>query len=83
MEHRDGKVDQRFARAVRGFWFKSTWGRRLDLENLDKIAVEEEDVIATCDAMLNVTSSRLNRLGGICVRKGNLSNGCWSARHHP
>ena len=55
VEHHDGKVDDRFRKAVGGFWRNSSWGRRLRLESLEKVVVEEEDVIATLDAMLNAT----------------------------
>ena len=34
-------------------WSNSSWGKRLALEGLEKVVVEEEDVIATHDAMLN------------------------------
>ena len=62
VEHRDGKVDGRFREAVAGFWANSSWGRRLRLEGLEKVVVEEEDVIATLDAMLNATKLLTNEL---------------------
>jgi hypothetical protein len=56
VEHRDGKVDGRFREAIAGFWPNSSWGRRTNLEGLEKVVVEEEDVVATLDAMLNATA---------------------------
>jgi hypothetical protein len=58
--HRDGKVDGRFREAIREVWSDSSWGRRVGLERLEKVVVEEEDVIATHDAMLNATELLTN-----------------------
>jgi hypothetical protein len=55
LEHRDGKVDAGFREVVAHYWPNSSWGGRLSLEGLERVAVEEEDVIATHDAMLNAT----------------------------
>jgi hypothetical protein len=49
VEHRDGRVDARFRDAVAQVWSNSSWGRRFRLEDLEKVVVEEEDVIATHD----------------------------------
>jgi len=48
-----GKVDGSFREAVAEVWSNSSWGSRLSLERLEKVVVEEEDVITTHDAMLN------------------------------
>lgn len=69
MEHRDGKVDARFREAVAGFWPNSSWERRLRLEGLEKVVVEEEDVIVTLDAMLNATKLLTNELLQWTARK--------------
>jgi len=62
VEHRDGKVDGRFRAAVARFWPTSSWGKRLSLEGLEKVVVEEEDVIATYEAMLNATELLANEV---------------------
>lgn len=52
IEHRDGKVDCKFREHVEGFWDKSTWGKRdVEVTNLQKVTVEEEDVVSTHSAM--------------------------------
>jgi hypothetical protein len=61
VEHNDGKVDKKFRAKFRGnlagLWQRSTWGKREpSLERLEKVVVEEEDVIETYTAMLNATS---------------------------
>jgi hypothetical protein len=61
VEHRDGKVDGRFRESVEQVWPNSSWGRRLGLEGLEKVVVEEEDVIATHDAMLNAAELLTNK----------------------
>jgi hypothetical protein len=38
MEHRDGKVDRRFRSKMAQLWVHSSWGARLKLEGLEKIA---------------------------------------------
>jgi hypothetical protein len=62
VEHCDGRVDGKFRKAVARFWPNSTWGRRLSLEGLEKMVVEEEDVIATLDTMLNATELLTNEV---------------------
>jgi hypothetical protein len=56
VEHREGRVDQRFREQVVDVWAQSTWGKCSDLERLDKVPVEKEDVAETCTAMLEATS---------------------------
>ena len=52
IEHRDGKVDTRFRENVQKFWDNSSWGKRGRLpDTLEKITVEEADVVHTYDAM--------------------------------
>jgi hypothetical protein len=55
VEHRDGKVDERFRAKVRGLWANSSWGTRQNLEDLEKVVIEEEDIDKTYTAMLNAT----------------------------
>jgi hypothetical protein len=62
VEHRDGKVDNQFRRSVDSCWSRSTWGKRLSLEGLAKIEVEEEDVIETYTAMLDATDLLTNEV---------------------
>ncbi len=50
-----------FGRAVAQVWSNSSWGRRVGLEGLEKVVVEEEDVIATHDAMLNAAELLTNK----------------------
>jgi hypothetical protein len=61
VEHRDGKIDRRFRESVAQVWSNSSWGRRLGLEGLEKVVVEEEDVIAAHDAMLNAAEILTNK----------------------
>lgn len=75
VEHRDGKVDGRFREAVREVWSNSSWGRRLGLERLEKVVVEEEDVVATHDAMLNAAE-----LASKTVRIIRLPNFQWARK---
>jgi hypothetical protein len=56
VEHRDGRIDREFVRKLAFMWIQSSWGKRgIPLEPLEKVPVEEEDVIETHKAMLEAT----------------------------
>jgi len=56
VEHRDGKVDHKFRRKVDPFWPQSSWGKRLRIDRLRKVDVQEEDVVETCSAMCEASN---------------------------
>ena len=58
VEHRDGKVDAKFREAMAQVWSNSSSGKRLALEGLEKVAVEEEDRI-DCRVLQRLWSSGL------------------------
>jgi len=57
VEHRDGRVDREFVRKMALTWVQSSWGKHgIIPEPLEKVPVEEEDVIKTYEAMSEATS---------------------------
>jgi len=56
IEHRDGQADRHFRELLASDWAISSWGARERLERLEKVVVEDEDVIQTYRAMLEATS---------------------------
>ncbi len=58
IEHRNGRTDERFRKAVESLWPRSSWGRRnAELQGEAQITVTESDLRATCDAMFLMLDS--------------------------
>ncbi len=52
IEHRDGRVDARFKKAVgNGRWLRSSWGERDSIDSIAKVRMKAVDVERTYDSM--------------------------------
>lgn len=63
IEHRDGRVDVRFREHVKPYWEHSSWGRlEVELEQVARVPVDNEDVIVTYDAMRQAAEAFMDAL---------------------